>query len=368
MRLLPYTTALRKVILEQLLPEQVTTLDLPGPYREAPNPYYPNRTEDWDQRGFAQDFRKQLSEQAGAEVIKAISFVPEARGQALRTFAYLPDKQVAVFQVAATEPLQAWCPILFSDFYDLAEGEADASGPFLPACEWTVRGNGYSASRSSRSESPFDKIGRRIYKEAPDVYHTERTAREKKRFVEKYAETAGADIDLNELHSVIATALAKRGFRPTPPSDNANAYAQFAEEAGYQVPPDLRVLLDAHGGIPGTGFLTAEAMLREWRGWQMIYSAADQMLSDLRANSAPDGHLTRGLYASPYYLPFLDRGAGDFLAVDLMPGRKGHSGQVIAIGPGEDKVRFIAQDLLAFFRTLGESDDVYDEGLSYPTE
>ena len=367
MRLLPYTTALRKATLEQLLPEQVTALDLPGLYRKEPNPYYPNRTEDWDKRGFADDFRRQLCEQTGAEVIMAITFVPEAREQALRTFAYLPTKQVAVFQVAATEPLQAWCGLLFDDFYDLAEGEADASGPFLSACEWTVRANGYSVMKSSRSESPFDKIGRRIYKEAPDVYHTERTAREKKRFIEKYADTAGADIDLSELHDAITTALAKRGFHPTPPSDNADAYAQFAEEAGYQIPPDLRTLLDAHGGIPGTGFLTAEGMLREWRASQEIYNAPDWMLSDLRANSNPDRTLTRGLYACPYYLPFLDRGAGDFLAVDLMPGSKGRSGQVIGIGPGEDKVRFVAQDLLAFFRELGESEEVYDEGLRYPS-
>lgn len=86
------------------------------------------------------------------------------------------------------------------------------------------------------------------------------------------------------------------------------------------------------------------------------------MLIELKGNSQPDGRKTLGIYTNPYWVPFLSTGGGNFIALDYAPGSQGTSGQIIAFGADEQKIRFIAINMADFLEQYIKSDVVLSTG------
>ncbi|PHS31850.1 MAG: hypothetical protein COA95_05020 [Methylophaga sp.] len=68
------------------------------------------------------------------------------------------------------------------------------------------------------------------------------------------------------------------------------------------------------------------------------------------------------MYTNPYRIPFLSTGGGNFIAIDYAPGNKGQSGQIIAFGADEIKIRFIAENMQDFLKQFIEGKDVLNNG------
>ena len=106
--------------------------------------------------------------------------------------------------------------------------------------------------------------------------------------------------------------------------------------------------------------------LQEWKNWKQIYD--DWPLEDLTGNNDSDANKTLGIYTNPYWIPFLHDGTGNFIAIDYAPNTAGQSGQIIAFGADEIKIRFIAKDMEDFLQQLLNGKDVLNNGLKYKND
>ena len=80
--------------------------------------------------------------------------------------------------------------------------------------------------------------------------------------------------------------------------------------------------------------------------WRQIFD--EWTLADLTGNTLPQRGVTQGIYCCPRWIPFVDLVAGNALAIDLLPAKRGHVGQVIAFGADHDQILCVAPDLEAF--------------------
>jgi cell wall assembly regulator SMI1 len=107
---------------------------------------------------------------------------------------------------------------------------------------------------------------------------------------------------------------------------------------------------DAIVCIPTLSFLSTELAISIWREWDKL-RRTDAGIDELqRCGSSPEEGVVQPLYTHPGWIPlWSDPTSADFVGVDLAPGPKGQSGQIINFGRDEEEHRRYAlrfEDLL----------------------
>ena len=211
-------------------------------------------------------------------------------------------------------------------------------------------------------ERPFENTGAYLYKKAPKQYNGAKIAKEKQNYLKKYIDISGAKLNLVELQELFNTFITTKNLSINPPENKEQIYKEFESLANYKFPDELKALLSKSNGIESKSFLTAEQILAEWKNWKVIYDEPNWMLIDLTGNNQSDGRKTIGIYTNPYWVPFISTGDGNFIGIDYAPGSKGTSGQIIAFGVDENKIRFIAENMTDFLQQWIEGRGVLNNG------
>lgn len=302
---------------------------------------------------------------------------PKADGLPFDAFAYLGDKTIAALHLENTGHFHQWMAIIFEkQRKDLAEAIADGlfeRQPELnPNRQWmVVLGSGQFSTTGVHSglmidERPYDNTGAYLHKKAPKQYNEAKIAKEKDTYLKKYINTSGQTLDLNALRAVWETLVAVKVSNDYTVPDYSKSYAQFKTETGFAFPEELKVCYEIANAWYECNndfqIFTPMEILKTWQEWKVIYDDPNWMLQDLKGNNYPDGRKSIGLYTNPYWVPFMSSGGPNYVAIDYAPNTKGTSGQIIAFGAEEGKIRVVAHNLLDFFTQVQQGEDVMNNG------
>jgi cell wall assembly regulator SMI1 len=373
---IPYTKELKKVNYSDIHFNPVALSQLPEPYYKDYS-HHKNATarnyKSYDTMGFRDTLLEKLAHHLGDSVLKLFFLTPKAQGLPYEGFAYLSNKKIVPMHFEDGGNFALWMDIIFKKQHErLAEYKANGQFKRQPELNpnpqfMLVLGKGQFSQKWVNSgmlidERPYENMGAYLYKNAPQKYDEVKITKEKQRYIQKYSDTSGADLDAVRLKKTFAEYIGQRNLKPNPPKNNQSVFKEFESLADYTFPKELKVLFELHGGIENTGFLTAEEILQEWKNWKVIYDDPNWMLADLTGNNHPDGRKTIGIYTNPYWVPFFSTGGGNFIAIDYAPGSKGTSGQIIAFGADETRIRLIADNILDFLEQLKQDDEVLING------
>ncbi|MCX2679077.1 SMI1/KNR4 family protein [Galbibacter sp. EGI 63066] len=375
---LAYNKQLKKLELEDIPFNQLPLYNIPKPsYQNQPS-YIVVRWKNnnsIDKHEFIDLLLKHLSKTLNDTVLKLIIITPRHIGSPYNAFAFLASKQIVALHFEDSEHFKQWMEIIFEKFkgpqHDKVNGTLENQSEPISQFMLNITGSGHSISpvkAINDSEKPYKNTGKFIFKNVPQKYNEKEISDERQDFIKKYIDTSGAKLDLAEINSLFKTFIAIKGLKPTPPVDNEQTYQEFENTSGIPFPAELKALNDLHNGFEHDdevkqewfSFLSAEQVLKEWKNWKTVYD--DWTLEDLTGNIDPDGEKTIGMYTNPYWIPFCSTGGGNFIGIDYAPGSQGKSGQLIAFGADEYKIRFIAEDLGDFLQQFIDGKDVLDNG------
>lgn len=320
---------------------------------------------------FRDELLECLSDELGEEVLKLLIVSPAKSDAPFEAFAYMKDRHIVALHWA-NEGLVAKGMHLVLNRWNEGIEKSRKEGRFEQQPELNPNpqaliffSKGLFSIQSANSgmrfdERPYEDTGKFLHKHAPDKYNEAKIAREKRNYLKKYINTAGSAVDAERLKDLFLQFIAKRALEINPPIDNETIYQEFEELSGFSFPEELKVLLAVHNGVCNTGFLDANHILKEWKGWKAIYD--EWQLQELKGNNYPDGRKTLGMYTTPYWVPFLSTGSGNFIGIDYVPGGQGKSGQIIAFGADENKIRWIAEDMSDFLQQFLDEKDVLNRG------
>ena len=371
---IPYNNELKKLEFEAITFNAVSLKDIPAPYFKDysghDDPAYSNY-KTYDKFGFRDDLIRYLSASLNDTIIKIIILTPSSAKTSYDAYAYLANKKIVALQFQEDINFRKWMDIIFERNYerlkkDIEDGlfkrqpELNSNPQFM-----LVLAKGQFSQSSVNTgmmvdERPYENTGSFLHRKAPQQYNLAKINREKQNFIKKYINTNGSGLKTLAIGKTFNNYVRAKNYNPSPAIPNDSVYSEFKKIAGFPFPEELKTVLNYHNGVPDTGFLTADETLTEWKNWKTIYD--DWMLVDLKGNSYPDGRKTLGIYTSPYWIPFFSTGGGNFIALDYTPGSKGNSGQIIAFGADEQKIRFIAKNLVDFLEGLTKGDQILNTG------
>lgn len=371
---IPYNNDLKKVKLEAISFNTVSLKNIPPPYYKDysghNDPAYQNY-KTYDRFGFRDVLLQELSKILKDTVLKITILTPQHVESPYEAFAFLSNTQIAALHFNEDVNFRKWMEIIFEKNYaqlkkDKEEGLFERQPKLNPTPQFMlVLGKGQFSQKWVNSgmmvdERPYENTGAYLYKNAPQRYKEAKISREKKRYLQKHIDTSGAALDPIIVTKHFNNFIKAKKLVPNTPKNNEAAYQEFEKATGFAFPMELKVVFSIHNGVPNTGFLTADEILAEWKNWKIIYD--DWMLADLKGNNLPDGRKTIGIYTNPYWIPFFSTGGGNFIALDYAPESQGTSGQIIAFGADEQKIRFIAKDLSDFLERLSKGDAILNTG------
>ena len=375
-KIIVYNTELKKVNYLDVPFNSIRLAELPEPYFKDYS-HHKSATaknyKSYDTMGFRDTLLRKLSNHLGDNVLKLFFLTPKTEELPYEGFAYLSNKQIVPMHFEDRGNFGLWMDIIFKKQYQRLEeyktdGQFERQPELNPNPQFMlVLGKGQFSQKWINSgmridERPYENMGAYLYKNAPKQYNEAKIAKEKQRYIQKYIDTSGADLDTLHLSKTFAQYLRLRNLNASTPKNNQDIYLEFKSLVGYKFPEELKALFVVHSGIENTGFLSAAEILQEWKNWKVIYDDPNWMLADLTGNNHPDGRKTLGMYTNPYWVPFFSTEGGNFLAIDYAPGSTGISGQIIAFGADETKIRFIANNMLDFLEQLKNNENVLQNG------
>ncbi|SHJ48553.1 SMI1/KNR4 family protein [Aquimarina spongiae] len=374
---IPYDNQLKKIKFDDITFNTIALNELPEPFYKDYS-HHKNAAarnyRSYDTMEFRNIILEKLSVHLGVKVLKLLIITPKNGESTYDVFAYLSGKKIAGLHLGNSGNFKLWMDIIFEKQYKNLEeyrsnGQFEIQPELNPNPQFLlVLGKGQFSQKWVNSgmmmdERPYENTGSYLHKNAPQQYNEAKIAKEKKNYIKKYIDTTGCGtIDEAMLKRVFDELISTKQLQPNPPVNNTEFYQEFENLAGYTFPKELQVLLNAHNGIETQGFLSAEQILDEWKNWKEIYDSVDWMLIDLTGNNHPDGRKTIGIYTNPYWIPFMSTGDGNFIALDYAPGSKGKSGQIIAFGVDEIKIRWIAENMTDFLQEFIKETDVMSNG------
>ncbi len=374
---IPYNNQLKKVELSDIIFNTISLDEIPEPYFKDYSHHKSaaaRNYKSYDTMGFRDILLEHLSKRFRSAILKLLIITPKDEHSPYDAFAYLSDKRIIGIRIENNGNYKLWMDIIFKDQYqELEEYKSDGQFERQPELNpnpqfMLTLGKGLFSQKWVNSgmlidEKPYENTGAYLYKNAPKQYNEAKIAKEKQNYIKKYIDTTrSSHVNNAHLKALFEAFISVKKLTPHPSENNKQVYETFETLAGYAFPEELKLLLSLHNGIESTGFLTAEQILDEWNNWKEIYDSADWMLVDLTGDNHPDGRKTVGMYTNPYWIPFLSTGGGNFIAIDYAPGSKGTSGQIIAFGADEIKIRFIAENFEDFFQQYIDGKDVLNNG------
>lgn len=373
---IPYNNQLKKIALTEITFNTITLDQIPEPFYKDYSHHKSataNSHKSYDTMGFRDILLKQLSTNLEDTVLRLMVITPSEQELPYDAFAFLSNKNIVAFRLPSNANFKMWMDIIFERQYEQLE-EYKTNGQFEKQPELNPNpkfmltlGKGEFSQKWVNSgmlvdERPFENTGAYLYKKAPKQYNEAKIAKEKQNYLKKYIDTSGAKLNLVELQELFNTFITTKNLSINPPENKEQIYKEFESLANYKFPDELKALLSKSNGIESKSFLTAEQILAEWKNWKVIYDEPNWMLIDLTGNNQPDGRKTIGIYTNPYWVPFISTGDGNFIGIDYAPGSKGTSGQIIAFGADENKIRFIAENMTDFLQQWIEGRDVLNNG------
>ncbi|WP_405409797.1 SMI1/KNR4 family protein [Maribacter sp. Asnod1-A12] len=372
---IPFDNKIKKMSFEDITFNAISLNQITEPYVNDNSKNGSSQRSHWSYNtlGFRDIILKQLSNELGASVVKLLIITPHIKESPYDAFAYLANKNIVAVRLSGNAYFNQWMDIIFKKQYEKVE-KYKAEGQFErqpelnqnPQFLLTLGKGQYSIkwvnSGMMVDERPYENTGNYLYKKAPRQYNEVKIAKEKQNYLKKYKDHSGANLNEVEIQNLFNTLISTKNLKANAPTNNEKVYNDFKSLAGYSLPKELKTLLHYHSGIENTGFLTAEEILKEWKNWKSIYDDPNWMLSDLTGNNHPDGRKTIGMYTNPFWVPFFSTAGGNFIAIDYAPGSKGSSGQIIAFGADETKIRFIAEDMKDFLQQWIDGKDVMNNG------
>ena len=365
---IPYNSQLKKKVFEEIPFYSVGLQELPKPYYKDyshhSDPAY-RKYKKWDTFGFRDRLLSLLGQKLGNEVLKLILISPRDPDEdRYEGYAFLLRKEIVPLHLENRGYFKDWMDIIFEKMYEEVvenkkEGglyerqpELNSSPQFRLTLGKGMFSKGYVNSGMLVDERPYEQTGKYLFKQAPKDYKKREISKKKQSYLKAYINTKGAQLDSAELSRLFQEFWEKRKLIPNPPIHNDQAYQDFEKVLGFPFPAELKVLFKYHNGLRATHWewLSIDQIIAEWKGWKSIYE--DWTLEDLIGNNNPDGKHTLGIYTNPYWIPFMRTGGGNFLAIDYAPGPEGKSGQIIAFGADEIKIRFIAEDMKDYLLKL----------------
>lgn len=207
---------------------------------------------------------------------------------------------------------------------------------------------GGSGQGTSSSKSPWSNIVATVKRHKPKGFDPVEIQREKDKYF-KWSSPSEAILPTDDEAFATKVRAYKASAKSTKPADSTTfeeTFKAIEEQVGTPIPNALRIL---HSEVScddsifhGQTLLTPEELLREWQLWRDIY--VSWSLSDLKSHVTASRNIVFPVYTCPRWLPFL-KVDGNFLCLDLSPGKKGHYGQVIAMGEDLDRRALIASSL-----------------------
>ena len=375
----PYNKQLKKVMFQDIDFNLITLVEIPEPYYCD---YSHHKSEmarnfkKYDTMGFRDILLKELSDHCGQTIYKLLVITPKKDQSSYDAFAYLANKEIAGVQLPNSGNFGAWMSIVFEKQYQKLE-EYHSNGQFerqpglnqnpqfmliLGKGEYSIK---WVNSGMLMDEKPYENTGAYLYKNAPKQFNEAKIAKEKHNYLKKYINTEDANLDNAQLKKLYIEFLKTKNLEPNSSENKEEIYTEFESLASYKFPLELKAMLSIHTPSETSDFLTAEQILAEWKNWKEIFDDVNWMLVDLTGNNHPDGKKTIGMYTNPYWIPFMSTGGGNFVAIDYAPSTKGSSGQIIAFGPDENKIRFIAENMVDFLQQLLAGKDLLNMGYEH---
>ena len=140
-----------------------------------------------------------------------------------------------------------------------------------------------------------------------------------------------------------------------PPINNLDEFEKsFLEITNLELPKELRSLFCIGNGSKRTvckyySILSSDQLIDSYKSWKKIFD--EWLLEELKVHES-DGGKTLPMYTTPYWIPFMTDGNGNYIAIDYAPGKKGIQGQIIVFGADEQIIKVLANDLTEFFELL----------------
>lgn len=256
----------------------------------------------------------------------------------LRAFCYLKTRQFLALQLRSAE-VARWASAFVAHF--------DGNPVEL---RFTATGASAGRDRDLDEELSANPI-KQLKKRSPDAFNLAKLRKQKERHLAKLTERAEAaadpGTDPDQVQALLAQLVAARDVHPPPAAPAAWATLGAAlAEAGVATPAALEALCRQLDGCPGLFFgydlLGPARIEQEWRAALQVWN--DWSLEDLQSTAAQHG-VVQPLDCCPHWIPFVDLVSGNYLALDLVPAKKGHRGQVIQVGADVTEVRAVARDL-----------------------
>lgn len=123
-------------------------------------------------------------------------------------------------------------------------------------------------------------------------------------------------------------------------------FDEFELLTGFPFPLELKVIYELGQSNRNFGqfdMLSFDEILQHWRKINEIYER--WLLEELVENTDSEADLTLGVYLHTHRVPFASDGDGNYLAYDLIPGKEGRAGQIIAFGLDANIIRWLACSL-----------------------
>lgn len=287
-------------------------------------------------------FFKELPKYVDSELLNLFLVPPFEDETSYLGFAYLKNKTIVPFRFSDEKNMEQWQSVFIS------RSKTDNK---------VVRTHKIVNSRGCSGHFIYQEpqnIGAYIFKYAPKEFKPENANHliHKQKYIEKYVNTTGANVDVDVLKVQFLEYLKKDNHTVVSPKDNTVVYAEFEKLSNFPVPKELVALFEIHNGVENTGFISSEKLLEEWKIWKSIFDSPDWTLEQLMEFNFSDNNKTLGMYTTPYWIPFYANGAGDYYAIDFAPNSKGNSGQIIQFGRDRDTVEWVATDLLEFLQKI----------------
>ena len=343
---IPYGPALKKQSFENIHFEPFSTAHIrPVFYDDQLRP-------EPDTLGFRDMLLEVFSAEAGIKVLKINLFMTphQAEFDGLG-FLYLEDKTILPIRLEQSAHFKEWAGHITeqTSFGEtkkqdwLLSYEADEYG--MHGMSHTWEGKHYTI----RDYDVYKETGKFLFDNSPKKFNLKQITAEKTNYLKKYINTSGQAPD------AAATLQSFHGFidryqgKINPALKNSTQLLEaFKASADYALPAELKTIYASCNGASFPGktqyFLGLDEVLSAWKGWKLIYD--DWLLEELQAHES-DGQKSLPMYTTPYWIPFISDGNGNYMAIDYAPGKKGQSGQIIVFGADEDKITVIAENLNA---------------------
>ena len=210
-------------------------------------------------------------------------------------------------------------------------------------------------SVSITGEELFNKTEWFLKTNAPKSYKIGEERQVKQNYLNSFQilDSMKQEIDLEETKSLWKEFIAVADSEDIRLNKGADSdlFTSFETETALLLPPELKLIYSLNNGVEklffGFDLMPLTKIVREWQNWKSIFD--DWSLEELTGNNYSDSDITLGMYTNPYWIPLIDTIGGNFIGVDLMPGKQGKIGQIITFGADTDTITCLAKNLNHFF-------------------